>query len=232
VEPLLFGFRRLALELCGFLAGRQQGATRLQLTLEHEDHPPTRVRLELSMPSRDAAHLGVLARERLSRLALPGPVEAFGLALEESMQLAPRSLSFLAEPGSGAESRAALVERLRARLGREAVHGLALVPEHRPELAHRAAEPGTPAARPHDAPRPLWLLAEPRPLAAGPQGPRLDGPLELLEGPERIESGWWDDGDVRRDYFVARATTQARLWVYREIGADAAERWYLQGLFA
>ncbi len=232
VEPLLFGLRRLAVELCGFLAGRQEGATRLRLRLEHEDHPPTGVRLELSMPSRDAAHLMVLARERLSRLALPGPVEAFGLTLEESAQLAPRSLSFLAEPGSGAESRAALVERLRARLGRDAVHGLALVPEHRPELAHRVAEPGTPAASLHHAPRPLWLLATPRPLAAGPQGPRLDGPLALLDGPERIESGWWDEGDVRRDYFVARDNGRARLWIYREIGPGPGERWYLQGLFA
>lgn len=232
VEPLLFGLRRLALELCGFLAGRQQGATRLQLWLEHEDHPPTGVRLELSMPCRDAAHLMTLAREHLSRLSLPGPVEAFGLVLEECAQLAPRNLSFLAEPGSGAESRAALVERLRARLGREAVHGLALVPEHRPELAHRTAEPGTPASSPRLAPRPLWLLAAPRPLATGPQGPQLDGPLELLDGPERIESGWWDDGDVRRDYFIARSRARARLWIYREIAPGAAERWYLQGLFA
>ena len=52
-------------------------------------------------------------------------------------------------------------------------------------------------------PRPLWLLAEPQPLD-GREHPRYEGRLEFEEGPERIESGWWDGRDVRRDYYVAR----------------------------
>ena len=54
-----------------------------------------------------------------------------------------------------------------------------------------------------------------------------------MNGPERIESGWWDAdeqgaiGDVRRDYFVARSTRQEWLWVFR---AEAG--WFLHGVFA
>lgn len=235
IEQLLFGFKRLVLELTGFLTGRQAGVTRFAITLEHEDHPATRLRIELSMPSRDPAHLTLLLRERLSRVTLPQAVEALGIEAEETMQLAPASFSFLAERGDSIEDRTALVERLRARLGRDAVHGLALVPEHRPELAFREAEPGTVGATPPGPPRPLWLLATPRPLARDAHGPHLDGPLQLLRGPERIENGWWDDNDIRRDYFIAADPQGARLWVYREhgpVGDVDPQRWFLHGLFS
>ena len=46
--------------------------------------------------------------------------------------------------------------------------------------------------------------------------PRYEGRLEFEEGPERIESGWWDGHDVRRDYYVARTAGGVRLWVFRE----------------
>jgi protein ImuB len=57
--------------------------------------------------------------------------------------------------------------------------------------------------------------------------PHHGGPLRLLAGPERIESGWWDGDEASRDYFVARLPGEALGWVYRENGA-----WYLHGLFA
>ena len=69
--------------------------------------------------------------------------------------------------------------------------------------------------------RPGWLLATPIPLR-GP-APRL------LAGPERIESGWWD-GDVRRDYVVARLPTGQRAWVFRPVGGDGG--YWLHGWFA
>ena len=48
-----------------------------------------------------------------------------------------------------------------------------------------------------------------------------------LAGPERIECGWWDGDEARRDYFVARLRTASLAWVYREDG-----EWFLHGLFA
>jgi protein ImuB len=69
--------------------------------------------------------------------------------------------------------------------------------------------------------RPCWLLPEPRCIEA-PSEP-------LLRGPERIESGWWDQGDVQRDYYIARSGEGAQLWVFRD---RRDGRWYLQGLWA
>lgn len=142
------------------------------------------------------------------------------------MQLAPRNFSFFPTEEAAAEDRVTLVERLRSRLGRDAVHGLTLVPAHRPELAFREAEPGTSPPGIPPSPRPLWLLHLPRPVS--PQS------LRLLSGPERIESGWWDGNDVQRDYFVALQVNHAKCWVYRErTDVDAAsERWFVHGYFA
>jgi protein ImuB len=54
----------------------------------------------------------------------------------------------------------------------------------------------------------------------------------LLEGPERIETGWWSRGvvgDITRDYYVALDAQGARLWVFRE--HKAPYRWFLHGVF-
>ena len=85
-----------------------------------------------------------------------------------------------------------------------------------------------PSGRMSPSPRPLWLLAEPQPLDGG-EHPRYEGRLEFEEGPERIESGWWDGRDVRRDYYVARTAGGMRLWVFRERRAEG--RWFLHGVF-
>jgi protein ImuB len=85
------------------------------------------------------------------------------------------------------------------------------------------------------ATRPIWLLAQPQPLPERRSRPWLDGgPLQLLAGPERIESGWWDGAPALRDYFVARAADGALVWIYRARlpGADTgADGWFLHGRF-
>ena len=49
----------------------------------------------------------------------------------------------------------------------------------------------------------------------------------LLSGPERIECGWWDGDEAKRDYFVAELERGALGWIFREAG-----EWHLHGLFA
>jgi len=62
----------------------------------------------------------------------------------------------------------------------------------------------------------------------------LDGqPLQLLSGPERIESGWWDAALAERDYFIAQLPGGALVWVYRARlpVPGATQGWFLQGRF-
>lgn len=45
---------------------------------------------------------------------------------------------------------------------------------------------------------------------------------------ERIESGWWDGQDIRRDYHVVIGPAGEKLWCYRD---RKTNEWYLHGLF-
>jgi len=112
------------------------------------------------------------------------------------------------------------------------VHGFDTIADHRPERAWRACEPGkeSPAAAWPPSARPLWLLPSPRPLAEIAEVPQYEGPLTLLTTSERIESGWWDGHDVAREYFVARNSAQALLWIYREPRGSGG--WFLHGFFS
>jgi protein ImuB len=75
---------------------------------------------------------------------------------------------------------------------------------------------------PESEARPLWLLPTPMALEA------RRGSLKLISGPERIESGWWDEHDVARDYYTAQNDEGQKLWVFRD---HRTRRWFLHGLF-
>lgn len=230
-EALLFAARRLLLELCGWLVATGKGAQNLHWALAHEDRADTQVAMKLVAASRDPEHLSNLLRERLARIDLPRPVTAVTLCARQLQPLASRNLSFLPDDGHRTENIVRLVERLRTRLGDEAVFGLTTFSDHRPERAWRICKPGAaPKAAPGFPSRPLWLLTPPQPLREVTAIPHYDGPLSLLAGPERIEAGWWDGHDIARDYFVARNPAQSLLWIYRE--RDAPGGWYLHGIFS
>ncbi len=225
LEPLL-------IELEDFLRTRQSGIDLLMLRLQHRNHPPTRIDLRLASTELLAKKFRELLALRLSQLELPVAVQRIELRSGPLQTLLTISESIW-RPGEhgGAAGREspALIERLRARLGSAAVYGLCLVPEHRPENAWGVAEPVAGATSVTNSTlsgmsrRPLWLLHEPEVLPSALQGRRI------VEGPERIETGWWDGRDVARDYYIARDTAGAELWVYRERMPSHA--WYLHGIF-
>ncbi|MDE2083038.1 MAG: DNA polymerase Y family protein, partial [Burkholderiales bacterium] len=97
--------------------------------------------------------------------------------------------------------------------------------------AGRVAQAAAPALPAH---RPVWLLPEPLPLAERDELPQLEGqPLQLVSGPERIETGWWDGEPALRDYYIAQAADGSLVWVYRtRLPAPAGDGpWFLQGRF-
>lgn len=230
-EALLFAANRLINQLTGFLAARNGGVQRFTLTLLHERSAATRLEIGLVAPARDSAHLTLLVRERLAALALREPAHALRIEAGDILVLAEENRELFPDRANAQGEWQKLVERLRARLGQEAVHGLAARAEHRPERAWRATPPGTASAAPACGARPLWLLAAPQPLAEIATRPHYrENALALVAGPERIESGWWDDDDVKRDYFVAQTPDHATLWIYRERRAPGG--WYLHGVFS
>jgi len=240
LEPLL--------ERCAqFLRERQAGIQTLRLMLRHRDGPATRVQAGLASVTSERSRLTEVLTQKLTRLELEAPVRSMELISGALQPLSATSLD--AFPGGlsagGRDTAPQLVERLRARLGEEAVYGVISIPEHRPEAAWRRvhelrltsvvrgggkrADHGNRADQGKtsqtmngqwmthdDMPRPVWLLDSPLPLstteiraeAAIPAETAIPAShqsgLVLEQGPERIESGWWDGKGVARDYYIAR----------------------------
>ena len=230
--------------LGAFLTARQCAVMELECRLVHRQAPPTRCVLTLAAPCADEQQLAALFGEHLNALRLPAPVRACELRADQLVpQLPPgRCLWQPGEHGGEAgEPSDGLIDRLRARLGSEAVYGLSLRQEHRPEGAWIVTRPPPVRARramrerATDEPcgagpqRPLWLLPAPQPLAAPDGLPHRRGTLHLSSEPERIETGWWDGGEVARDYYTAVDGQGVRLWVFRERAAPHG--WFLHGVF-
>jgi protein ImuB len=185
---------------------------------------------------------------RIERIPLREPAIALSLTTGALLPLeadAPGLLP-LADADGKAVPEYALVECLRGRFGARRVYGIDWVAEHRPEHAWRAwtdrpaagLKPGPPCPS-HG--RPLWLLPKPRRTGGQTHGsdplPAQRGlsepatPLLHPDGaapPERIESGWWDGRDVRRDYHIVVGPAGEKLWLYRDC---LTRQWYLHGIF-
>lgn len=229
-EALLFAATRLLTQLSGFLAARLCGVRSIVLRLAHRE-TSTEVVIGMLAPSRDAAHFSLLLREQLAGLALREPVRTITVSAEDIVPLAGDNLALFAQnAAAGCQSWGHLIERLRARLGSETVQSLSLPPDHRPEQT--GGLPQAPQLQLDFGERPFWLLPSPRPLTEAGPAPQYEGPLELLSGPERIESGWWDGKETMRDYFVARSPHRSLLWIYQERHPSQLGQWYLHGIFS
>ena len=220
---LLFPLRRLIGDLCTFLSIRDGGVQRFTLRLEHEEGH-TDVEVGLLAAERDATLLFELTRNRLERCEVPRPVVAVRLLARHLPAFVPASRDLFDTRNQQQLPWPQLRERLRARLGDAAVYRVGPAGDPRPERAWQrldgdrvviASAPGRP-------PRPCWLLPQPVPLQ--------DRPLRIVSGPERLESGWWDGHEARRDYYVLETSQGQQAWAFAAPGQR--QDWMLHGWFA
>jgi protein ImuB len=184
---------------------------------------------------------------RLDQIELPDDVITIGLEARVLNSVDVNNRGLFTEPETGAftdsgagklkEDLIELQDELRARLGEHSCYSISSASEHVPERAwsinfnhksnrrkRRDNTNSTPTDS-ADAPaaarrlRPSWLFEKPRAV------PRSQ--LRLLQGPERIQTAWWDLA-VQRDYYLAHHNSGARCWVF----VDAAGHWFLHGYFA
>jgi protein ImuB len=222
VERLQFPLKRLCTELQAYLRARDRGLRGVTLTVAHANARQTHLHAQFVDPHRDAQRIFDALRERLERDGLPLPARELLLTAEEFAEASvPQSDLFDVRAGQ-AQAWAAAIERIRGRLGDDTVWAPVAVADHRPEHAMRRASLPDAANAPNlvARPRPSLLLAEPWAMP-----PPVLAPDATFE---RIESGWWDGHDVKRDYTVLDING-GRAWVYREIGSG---QWYLQGWFS
>ncbi|MES1146767.1 MAG: DNA polymerase Y family protein, partial [Solimonas sp.] len=216
-EALLFPLKRMLSELQGYLRSRDTALQALQLTLVHEKSDDTYLQLCTTQPQRDAHALWLLLREMLERTALPEATVELIITVRQFVSPDNTQLDFFDDKAKHEQSWSMLLDKLRARLGKNAVKHLGLQDDHLPEKAWCLIDEENPNSKlqPASSQRPLWLI-QPKPLQSLPT---------LLGKPERIECNWWND-DVQRDYYIAETAEGSRWWLYRDVQSS---QWYLHG---
>jgi protein ImuB len=220
--------------LIGDLRRRQAQVSSMKIVFEHLQHPPTCESFDWAEATHERSRLSSVLRDRLERIVLPAPAIGLRLSTGTLHSLSTAHVDLFDKTPVETLTHV-LLERLRGRLGLAAVYGMALIAEHRPEFAWSKSPVGLPGSActaampsPWSRTRPLWLLPSPLPLSSREARRYYEGTLECREGPERIESGWWDERDVGRDYYTAVSSIGQRLWIYKD---RCSRNWHLHGLF-
>ena len=263
VALLAFPIKRLLRELALYLQACDAAVQEITLTLAHQSKPTTLLVITMLSVTRDALILESLVSTKLEPLRLVEGVIGITLSAQKLQASTAHTPDLFSATAAASLPLPRLLERLQNKLGTNkvaiaslakankvtnvddanaaAVQTLHWQHEHRPELASRSqplsaenflAKPVKPKYVLGDSdampPRPIWIIT-PTIIAADT--------FAILSGPERIESGWWDNtqlGDVRRDYYVAQLHSGTRIWIYQQrpnSKVAATVTWYLHGYF-
>jgi protein ImuB len=220
VEGLLFPLRRLLQEFEGYLRGRDQAVQEFLLELHQQSGSYAVLQLTTSAPQREARQLFSLLREKLEHTAVDEAVTKIRLRADTFVAPEVSQGDLFDDRDRLQRDWSALLDKLRARLGIDAVRKLGLADDHRPERAWCLVfESPIDPVPPPESDRPVWLL-DPTPITQLP---------DLIGAPERIEDGWWSGDDSSRDYYLARTAQGALWWLFRDAHT---KQWYLHGLWA
>ena len=240
---------RLLEALSEWLISHQLGAEAIDWSFTaHAVHTRVNMSVRFARARQEArAFLGI-SELKLTETELPEDVLSISLQAKRLRPWVGQATTLFPDlpsemPGIGTASHRGdpaecteLLDQLGARLGEQACMRLQAIDCHAPELAWRplpvVSNPRQelPPVRPGQ--RPLWIFTPPRPVEIAD--------LTLLDGPERIQSQWWE-GPVSRDYYVANHQNGARCWVFvdqtpeqkaPEQTLDTEQQWYLHGYFA
>ncbi len=236
--PLLHGVKRLLLALEKWLEQRQLACGQLLILLQGQTRPAgheASLNIQMARSCWRGDDFLPLLQERLQQIPLQTPIERLEL---HALQLHPRQAcpsSLFPDARHWQEQDQRLLERLQARLGADCILAPAPQASHLPEQANHWQPALAPAQTgPTQSPglqRPAWMLEPAQALLHEQHAVWLNGRrLRLMQGPERIQTGWWSpDGHRQRDYFVAQDEQGHRYWVYRDLTQEQA--WFLHGVF-
>jgi protein ImuB len=212
--------KQLLITLQQFLKIRDQITNQIVITFHQRDQPP----LPIDVYSGQGEYLFekwlTLASLQIEDLQLTAPVFAIGLSAGNTRIRNPDKLDLFAGT-KGALSSLQLVALLQAKLGQEALTSLSVGDDFRPEMACIYGKPliEQTTSTTLQALRPSFLLQTPQVLSEK---------VSLLHGPERVYSGWWDNQEIVRDYFIARSQQGCWYWVFK----TPDKKWYLHGVFS
>lgn len=244
--------RELLDQLLNQLKPRREGVRQLRCELRDSSGRLHEFRIGFVAPTDQAKHVFEMLCLQWERAALPDEIAIvhFEATETEPLHVVQRDLFGHELDTDSQREVVTLLDRLSNRLGSHAVVRARLLPEAQPELAVAfepwtssetsvATKPRTPnVATTKGLVRPTHLLSPPQPIEvsiAGPEGAPLSFWWNRREhrvirnwGPERIETGWWRESAVCRDYFRVEVQTGHHFWIFRSLDDRG---WFIHGTF-
>lgn len=257
-DRLVFALRRLLTRVETRLQREGLVCRACEVVLEHERGEPSRLPLRPVQPTASAARLVDLVRWQMERQRFRGHrsvardgVDAIAVCVTETAAQSTMQLGLFDGGLVQGERLAIALDRLRGRLGQEAVqHASALTDasagSRRPEEAFRFAPRGSldqsdaldlTQPRPATSPAALRFIDPPRPIRVYVWDSALRSlyvsryrePVLASAGPWRLVEAWWaEDRSIERDYYQVLTRSQAVYLVYQD---RLANQWYVQGFF-
>jgi protein ImuB len=222
VQWLTKPLHTLFVQLEDFLKLRDQIAYELVLTLHQRDsqHDDQEVIFTSAQGDYLADKWQELSQLTLESIKLHSPIVAITLSARQVAQQQGQEHDLFDGP-KGNTSPLELISKLQAKLGKESIRGVVQTPDPRPEVTTQLCPPlqTQPITYKTKQIRPSLLLPSPIPLQER---------VTIIQGPERIATGWWDAREVIRDYFIATNGKGKILWVFR----TPKKNWFIHGVFS
>ena len=220
-------------ELCAFLRDRDLAINQFSLRFFHEKQPTVTLVIASGSTTQYLKRLFKLLETRLENYQLSAPVIGVQVQVGEFFpyQAISKNLPTIkARDQQVDDSIDSLFDQVKTRIGCESLTGLSIKLSHCPEQACEYSEVSANVYLLSKNFRPLWLLDEVIELPTNTGIPTYrNRPVQLGE-PERIETAWWQEAPIQRDYFIATESSGSKVWLYRDLNSQ--RRWYLHGLFA
>ncbi|MDU0354363.1 DNA polymerase Y family protein [Paraglaciecola aquimarina] len=203
-----------------FLKNRDLLTQTLNIELYQREQAP----LALEVHSRQGEYLAqrwlALLRLQFENTRLIAPVFAIGVRVHNTYVRSPDKQD-LFSPKQGTLSRLQLLSLLQAKLGDQAVFTPSIQNDFRPESMLQVNQSTHKSLKnvKLQAMRPSLLLHHPE---------SLKEKVNIIYGPERIETAWWEVNKITRDYFIAHNAQGQWYWVFK----TPANEWFLHGVFS
>ncbi|MFT5334876.1 MAG: protein ImuB [Halioglobus sp.] len=214
---LLPAIQILLQSLCQFLRNTQMQTDEIEWQLRGIDGKLNPITVRSASSHSYAERWYQLTCIRIDQLQLDGSVEGIALLCPTLRAGELESLD-LFNPHNQREPLNSLLDRLRSRLGLQAIEKVSCRDEHLPEFALHVGtdirDGGQDIAQ-LCAQRPFWLMPQPQPLKQYGEHLYWNGALSLVYGPERIEDNWWREA-ASRDYYIAVDSGGQHYWIFND----------------
>ncbi|MDT0596412.1 Y-family DNA polymerase [Glaciecola petra] len=158
---------------------------------------------------------------KLESIKFESPVYAISIACDKYENAETANQDMFAQKSTHVAA-LTLLARLQSKLGKTNINTLSFVQDFRPEHStQKRVFDGSEQCQNTAsifADRPGLLLPEPQALHAE---------VDVIKGPERIQTGWWDDYPISRDYYIGQSSNGQQLWIFKTPNKE----WFLHGYF-